>query len=346
LKRILIIGGGFQSLIIVKLLNEYGTCPTIIDSAILNGTISSYHVNSFIIDKVPFFLLSSTDVKKLEELLGQFDIVEKYIKPIVIKPGPLMDKIWAMKVNGSMEKPWPLKWTNALYYPKNGWYSILARLKHSLKYGHIPLRLKKINVKEKVIRLTHRKSLRYDILISTIPLNEFLDLINMNFINLSPNLRRLRYCHMVSLIHVIKGKSPDWIIGYYGGTGMLPHTLIIMSNISRAIVPQGYFTLHSLVSYSREKGLRAGFVEQVKSQLKRRGIISSLKDVIVERVFNIRYACINPRDVNDRLLRRIIDILARYNIMLYGRLACWREYNIAEVVENAKDVVDEISEII
>ena len=346
MKRVLIVGGGFQSLIITKLLNEYGSRPSIIDSMILGGTISSFKADSFIIDKVPFFLWSRDDVNKLCSIIGEFETVDVNIEPTILKPGPLLNKAWARKVSENIEKPWPLKWKGRLFYPKNGWYEIFHRFTTNLKYGHIPLRLKSINLNNKLLKLTRKSKTNYDILISTIPLIDFIKMIDLEALNLTPLNVDVKYSHMISISLGIRGKDPEWILAYHGGTGMLPHTMIVMSKVTKLIIPENHFTITSIISYSEERPLRAGFLEQVESQLKRRGIISSVKNIVVERVFNIKYACINPKDISDEYLTKLKNELSNYHVFLYGRLANWREYSISELIEEAKNIVNQISEIL
>jgi len=346
LKHILIVGGGFQSLIITKLLNEYGSKPSIIDSMILGGTISSFKADSFIIDKVPFFLWSKDDVNKLSNIVGEFETIDVDLEPTILKPGPLLNKAWARRVSENIEKPWPLKWRGKLLYPKNGWYEILHRFTMNLKYGHIPLRLKYIDLNSKLLKLARKSKTGYDILISTIPLVDFIRMIDLEALNLTPLNEGVKYSHMISISLGVKGKDPGWTLAYHGGTGMLPHTMIVMSKVTKLIVPENHFTMTSIISYSEERPLRAGFLEQVESQLKRRGIIPSIKDIVVERVFNVKYACINPKDISGDYLTKLKNELSNHHVFLYGRLANWREYSISELIGEAKSIVNQISEIL
>ena len=332
--KIAVVGGGLTGLLVIRVLNRLGYCPTLIEPDFaLGGLARGTVIGGNSVDAFPVFF-SDNDFKRLQELGLELNVVEIELTPTLLKHGPLKAKMWGYRKGSNelvkdLEDPWPIKWKGRLLYPRGGWSKLIASWEKTLDFKWIHESLSRIDVGGKKVKTYHGRVIVYDKLFYTLPLPEIPRRIGVEF-PFKP-----RTCHMVSISIFSKGKPGyDWITGFHGGTAILPHTIVYTTRIIDGV--EGYHSVSALISY-REEGLPAGFLEQTISRLRRMNIIGA--DVVAERVYNARYACINTSDIDEDVRRRLVEELGDNDIVLVGRRALWKEMSLGDLVENVLEQV-------
>ncbi len=328
--NIVVVGGGLTGLILIRALNMLGVEPVLIEpDFVLGGLARGEIVNGFSVDAFPMFL-DTYDIDMLRELGLEASYHRVEYKPVTLKPGPLKEKMWARPRNVRIEEldnPWPLRWVDRHYYPVDGWSRTLWAWEKKLKYKPVHESFKKA---VGGIALTyHGQRIEYNRLYYT------LDIVSAHEkLGVEPPLSKPLYCHMAAISLVVEGSPPEWILGFHGGTAILPHTIVVTSKLLRGFI-QDHYSVSSILSYG-EEGLRPGFLEQTISRLKKMKIVNGT--IRMERVHITKYACIKSGEL-DEYYNSIASIVNEKNIVLVGRKARWREMSLGELVSHIQDIV-------
>ncbi len=328
--NIVVVGGGLTGLIVIRALNILGVEPVLIEpDFVIGGLARGEIVNDFSVDAFPVFL-SSRDISKLAEIGLEANYHKVDYSPITLKPGPLKEKMWNRPKGISIEElddPWPLKWSNPGYYPVEGWSKTLSKWEKILKYKHIHESFKKIIGG---IALTyHGQRVEYKQLYYTLEVTDAHRKLGVEALSVKPV-----YCHMAAISLIIEGKPPEWVLGFHGGTAILPHTIILPSKLIKGFIERHY-SVSAIISYS-EEGLRPGFLEQTVSRLKKMKIING--NIRMERVHMAKYACIKSGELDD-YVDKIKNTLIEKRVILVGRKALWRETGLKELISHVQDVI-------
>ncbi len=331
--NIVVIGGGLTGIILVRVLNNLGYKPLLLDpDFVLGGIVRGDLVGDYVVEAFPVFLTSS-DVDLLRDVGLELDVVEVDLEPRIIRHGPLKAKMWGYRrrrIEGveSLEDPWPLRWKGKLVYPRLGWTKTISLWQDKLDYKWVHDGVKRIDVESKRIRTYHGQVLGYRLAYYTLPLTELEAKTGLTI-----GIPGLRYCHMVSL-SILSSSGVDWAIGYHGGTAILPHTIV---NMHVVLGEKNYANTIALISYDGEE-LPAGFMEQTISRLKKMNVI--LGNILAERVYTAKYACINSNDLRREDRVGLYEELLDKGIVLTGRRALWLEMSLGDIV---KDVIDKVT---
>ncbi len=328
--NIVVVGGGLTGLIIVRALNILGVEPILIEPDFrLGGLARGEIVNGYSVDAFPMFL-DEGDISKLAELGLETDFHKVDYNPVTLKPGPLKEKMWGRPRDVNIEElddPWPLRWRSPGYYPVSGWSRTLGEWERKLRYKHIHESFKRII--DRVALTYHGQRIEYKILYYTLEATDLYRRLNTPSIRSKPTS-----CHMAAISLVVEGEPPGWILGFHGGTAILPHTIIFTSRLLNSFI-EGHYSVSAIISYG-EEGLRAGFFEQTVSRLKKMKIING--DIRMERVHIAKYACIKSGEL-DNYIEEIKSSLNEKKVVLVGRKALWREMSIGELVSHVQDII-------
>ncbi len=327
---IVVVGGGLTGLIVVRALNMLGVEPVLIEpDFVLGGLARGEIVNGFSVDAFPVFL-SSKDIGRLEEIgLGASYHRVDY-SPVTLKPGPLKEKMWGRPRGISVEKlddPWPLRWSSPGYYPVEGWSKTLSTWGERLRYKHIHESFKKIV--DRVALTYHGHRVEYKRLYYTLEVINAHRRLGVGALSFKPI-----YCHMAAISLIVEGGVPEWVLGFHGGTAILPHTIIFPSKLTRGFI-EDHYGVSAMISYG-EEGLRPGFLEQTISRLKKMNIVNG--NIRMERVHIAKYACIRSGEL-DSYIDEIKNVLSEKKVVLVGRKALWKEMSIGELVSHIQDAI-------
>ena len=327
---IVVVGGGLTGLIVIRALNMLGVEPVLIDpDFVLGGLARGEIVNGFSVDAFPVFL-SSKDIGRLEEIGLEASYHRIDYSPVTLKPGPLKEKMWGRPRGisvGELDDPWPLRWSTPGYYPVEGWSKTLSTWEKKLRYKHIHESFKKIV--DGAALTYHGQRVGFERLYYTL---EVIDA--QRRLGVEALLSRPVYCHMAAISLIVEGEAPEWILGFHGGTAILPHTIVFPSKLIKEFI-EGHYSVSAIISYG-EEGLRPGFLEQTISRLKKMNIVNG--NIRMERVHIAKYACIRSGEL-DNYIDKIRKVLSEKRVVLVGRKALWKEMSIGELVSHVQDIV-------
>ncbi len=328
--KIVVVGGGLTGLLVIKALNMLDVEPVLIEpDFVLGGLARGEIASGFSVDAFPVFL-DSKDIGKLEEIGLDANFHQVEYKPLLLKPGPLKEKMWGRPHGVDVSKlddPWPLRWRSPSYYPVSGWSRTLSLWERRLRYKHIHESFKKSI--GGVAVTYHGQRIEYKRLYYTLSIVDA-----HRKLGVEPPSFRPVYCHMAAISLVVEGEPPEWTIGYHGGTAILPHTIVFTSKLLESFA-EGHYAVTSIISYG-EEGLRPGFHEQTLSRLKKMNIVKG--PVRMERTRLAKYACINSNELKE-YVDDIVGVLEEKNIVLVGRKALWREMGLGELVSHVQDTI-------
>jgi protoporphyrinogen oxidase len=236
---------------------------------------------------------------------------------------------------------------NTFRFPKFGgtgsiWNALSKRLPSEKQ--HFNKRLVRINTQNRNLFFEDGTSKKYEILISTIPLNE---LIYMS--DLSDNIKKHAKKLMFSSTHVvgvglkgIPGKhiaKKCWI--YFPESNCPFYRVTIFSNYSPNNVPDinKYWSLLAEVSESPRKPVSGDVVSDVCRGLNVTNLISSQEDIVSIWHCKLDYGYPTPFLGRDEVLMELHNVLEPLNIFSRGRFGAWKyevsnqDHSMAQGVE-------------
>lgn len=229
-------------------------------------------------------------------------------------------------------------------------FEVLARRisADKIKYG---CSVKSIDLKKKIVYFKKGKSVRYDFLINTIPLNEFLK----KSLNLDKKIKKLSgeflYNSVISIGIGIKGAAPSgktWI--YFPEKNIPFYRLSYISNYSPHLVPKrGYFSVLCEVSYSKRKKINVEKkVSDTISSVFKRGLAGRAAKSDIADIWHKteKYAYPVPFLKRDKVLNKIVPYLKERAVYTVGRLGLWKyetgnmDHSFMQGVEAAREILE------
>lgn len=229
-------------------------------------------------------------------------------------------------------------YNKVFYYPQEG--GIQSITDELLKHIRGRIFLKKevvgISLKEKRVDFRDGESLRFKILVTTIPLPELADIIEDLPSVLKNKLRRLLYISIFNLnLGIDRPNISDkhWV--YFPEKDYIFHRVGFFSNISRNAAPEGTSSLYVEVSHPGPKPPRHNkpcLKKRIIQDLKKAGILGDKDKIIAEKSYGIKYAY----PIHDKKRKHIVDqardLLKNYGIYSIGRYGSWRYMTMEECI--------------
>ena len=227
------------------------------------------------------------------------------------------------------------------YYPRQGGIGTLVKmLSRNLDNIHTESKIKKINLSKKIIKLDNNKEESYDILISTIPLPEFLKMIEMNtsYIFILNMIKKLKW---LSILNVNLGfkefpqiNGVHWI--YFPQEDIpffrisFPHTFLLNSD--------KVFQVSVDISYRGNNFHSEEKISQIISVLKNLNIIDGV-DIDAIEINNIKYGYVIFTKNTEEIKKIIFNYLKRYHVFCLGRYGSWDYMSMEDVILQARNFV-------
>jgi len=225
---------------------------------------------------------------------------------------------------------------NQFKFPKYGgtgaiWKSIGEKLpQEKIHFNHM---VEKIDTEKKTVYFTNGKSAQYDLLITTIPVNEFIGMANLK--HLQNSAKNLTY----SSTHVIgvglKGKPGEhlnkkcWM--YFPEDNCPFYRITVFSHYSpnNSADISKYWSLMGEVAESPEKPVdSAKVVEDTIKGMVNTKLIESEEQVYCNWYRRIEYGYPTPCLKRDKAVKAIIPELMKHSIYSRGRFGAWK-YEVA-----------------
>ncbi len=265
-------------------------------------------------------------------------------------PQPNLEEI----IDGALQpQPKPMGPNARFGYPLRGGFEALMRgwLKHLDKSRvWLNTEVMAIDPAARQAVLSDGREVRYEHLISTVPLPELLKLLPRLPADVQQAASQLR---AVSIRCVNLGIArPDlsdkhWI--YYPEETPVFHRLFIQSNASPHVTPAGCSSLTAEISYSPAKPLPdrgEALIRRVVEDCRAAGILRPSDTILVAGEVDIPYAYVVPDLRKEAAVARIQDWLRPQEIICAGRFAEWKYLNTDHCFLAGKRAAEQIEPLV
>ncbi|MCM8784041.1 MAG: FAD-dependent oxidoreductase [Candidatus Omnitrophica bacterium] len=226
------------------------------------------------------------------------------------------------------------------WYPKRGISDISLALAKEVKNIFTQCEIKKIDLKNKKVRLANNSWEKYDYLFSSIPLPELPKLIKDMPQEILSLCKKLRWNSIFNINLGIDGevKLPyHWI--YFPEKRFSFYRVGFYHNFSSKIVPKGKSSIYIEISYSKFKPINKKEIISVAiKDLIKVGILKGEENILVKDINDIKYGY-PIYDFNYEMARgKILDYLKEKNIISFGRYGSWRYMSMEDVLGEGEDI--------
>jgi protoporphyrinogen oxidase len=231
------------------------------------------------------------------------------------------------------------------YYPlKGGIESLPKAFASSLSNLHINREAYKIDIKEKKITFKTGEEIRYDKLVSTLPLNILANSIHPLPNDIKNSISNLRYNSVFNInIGVDRNLSDKhWV--YFPEPEYSFYRVGFSSNFSPYMAPKGTSSLYIEISYSDHvKPLdKTRAVEKVKQDLIKSRILNETDQILAEKYFDIKCAYVIYDKNRSKIVNQIKNFLNQNEIYTIGRYGSWEYSGMEDAIIQGKNIAAEI----
>lgn len=233
-------------------------------------------------------------------------------------------------------------------YPANGGISALP--KSFLKKGlNIFLNKKAvaIDLNRREIIFSDGVSVKYNVLISTIPLPELLGLMTVPK-DISAAGSKLKYNSILCVnLGVDKSNinSNHWI--YYPSPEYVFFRISFLKNFSKKMAPSGKSSIMAEISYSDDfKIEKDGIVERVICDLIKANILDAKDRIELKDIRDIKYGYVIYDYNRQKSVKKIKAFLGRHNIIAAGRYGSWEYQWMDDAILDGKRAANEAAGLI
>jgi UDP-galactopyranose mutase len=228
----------------------------------------------------------------------------------------------------------PLQSDSVVAYPAYGGYGeitqALARKVENLQFG---ARAVSVDVQRKQVTTEDGEVFHWGRLVSTLPVNELLKIMNGVPNYLIEDADRLEYVSLKLVLVVIGHPVDTEIQRIYLAQPHLPaHKVVINHNSSPYLRSLPHHGITGEVSYSAGKDLLPDIEGRFVKSIVELGIIKDVKEVLKTKVIDVRYAYPVPTPDRDNIVARIKDWLGEGGIYTVGRFGEWAYINADEAL--------------
>lgn len=254
----------------------------------------------------------------------------KWVGERVAAPEGIKEKF---DLEGGQRKP--LQADTVVAYPAKGGfgeiYKALAQKVSSIELG---VTVSRIDPSKKIVYTSTGQTYQYEHLISTIPVNEFIRMLD----NVSPEITalvsQLEYMSLKCILVAINHPVDTEIQRIYSGDNDNPaHKTAINHNSSDWLRGRKHHGIMGEVSYSEFKYMHRQDLEQwFLDCLKKMNIIKEFGEVMETRVIDVKYAYPVPTHNRVEIMDRTREYLRDASIYSLGRFGEWAYINSDEAL--------------
>lgn len=204
--------------------------------------------------------------------------------------------------------------------------------------------VKFIDLKNKTITLSNEQILHYDILISTMPLDNLLLLIKERSNNFLHKAADKLLCNSIMNINLgIKDRNisdKHWI--YYPETSFPFYRIGFPHNFSNSMTPKGCSSLYAEYSYlQKSHAWVRNNTKKTMSAIKKLYQLTD-QDIETECIIPISHGYVIYDHWRERNIKKIHAHLAKENIYSIGRYGAWKYASMQEAVLDGKAIVEKL----
>lgn len=231
------------------------------------------------------------------------------------------------------------------YYPRvGGIWTLIKSLEEGIKDKIITnFNVKKIKKEdEKWIILNGQEEKSYDKIISTIPIHNLVNVLNVP-VDVKIAVNNLKYNSLITImIGINKPKINDFTWLYIPDKDVLTHRVSFPSNYSSYVVPEGKSSVLAEITCNIGDGIWKikddDLIKKTISDLHRLKIINK-EDVCFVKVKRTKYAyVINDLDYRDNI-RIVRDYMSEVGIDIVGRFSEFKYLNMDDCIRSAMNYV-------
>ncbi|MFZ5845584.1 MAG: protoporphyrinogen/coproporphyrinogen oxidase [Patescibacteria group bacterium] len=214
-------------------------------------------------------------------------------------------------------------------FPKQGGTGEIWRraARRFLKHLTLTKAVVKINVRKKLVNFNDDSSESYDLLLTTIPLDLLLSLLDDSRIKSAPS--GLAYSSVTLVGLGLAGEPPEalrqasWI--YFPQREVPFYRATVLSNYAASNSPSGTWSLLTEISSSKYRPPPAGdLAQRVFASLVATKLISKKTEVISRWIHHAPHGYPTPLATRDAYLAQVLPTLERDQIFSRGRFGAWK----------------------
>jgi len=252
----------------------------------------------------------------------------KWVGERVAAPEGIKEKF---DLEGGQRKP--LQADTVVAYPaKGGFGEIYKALSTKVSNIELGVQVTRIDLVKKIVYTNGSKMFQYDNLISTLPVNELLNMMDGVSNDIQTEVNSLQYmslkCILVAINHPVDTEIQRV---YSGDTDNPAHKTAINHNSSDWLRNRNHHGIMGEVSYSEYKkfgrpDLEAWFIDS----LVKMNIIKSQSEILESKIIDVKYAY--PVPTHDRvfIMDKVKNFLLQSDIHTLGRFGEWAYINSDE----------------
>ena len=336
-----IIGSGLSGLKSYALLSkQLSSPPLIIDFTFGGSLVLPVDITklSRVVPKIPIFI--STE---LASFFPYCNIKCLPLEVIVLKEGDLIDKVKGYTTI-NVQRLWIyeiLKKNEVCFFiePNDCIFKSL-NIAGNTSLNRVRDNIRKIDVERKNIVTSQGLIIEYDFIVYTWPIHSLRNILaNISDISVNKMLATvdsaLNYVSIYSQLYLINEKISEQKISVFvhGTKTYRMHTTV------KVPISDNLYAIYVLTSYSKSYPLHAGIGEKLYSEAKKLGLINPAAIIDYADV-NITYGFLGTENLN--IVDELRQALGNYNIHLFGRIAEWREYDVATLLLKAVPTIPEL----
>jgi protoporphyrinogen oxidase len=255
-------------------------------------------------------------------------------------PKPSLEDLF----NGAFEDQSKRFGYNATFwYPSQGGIQALCDAFASRIHKiHLNEKVALIDQEKKTVVLESDKKLRYEKLVSTMPLNVLVSKLSVNLPGeITQAAQKLKHNSILIVNLGVQGEQltdKHWI--YLPEKKYSAYRVGVYSNFSKNLAPKGTTSYYVEISYQKEWQLdKQSTIEKAIGEMVEIGLIKKVEDILVKEVMDVECAyVIYDKDYSENR-KLVLDYLIKKDIFSIGRYGSWEYTGMEEAMKQGKDTV-------
>jgi protoporphyrinogen oxidase len=206
-------------------------------------------------------------------------------------------------------------------------------------------RISAIDLKKKELNVTGKGKVKFDTLISTMPLPELAKIIRPLPENIRGMFRKLRWNSIFNLNLGIEGTCQEgrhWI--YFPHKEAVFFRAGFFHNFSDNIVPCGKSAIYTEVAYSKNRPInKKKIIPRIIKDLKACGILSQKNKVSLLDINDIKYGYPIYDKYYVQATQAIKNFLSKNNIIACGRYGSWQYMSMEDAILDGRQAADKVA---
>ncbi len=232
-------------------------------------------------------------------------------------------------------------------YPKKGGIQVLPKALAEGSSIQLNTSFEEVNWRKKEVKLSNGKTIKYDSLISTVPLVELLKRTRRLPEEIAKLIPKLKWTSVLCVnLGVNRPKISDksWI--YFPENKFIFYRVGFPMNFTPHVVPKGCSSMYIEVAHLPLKKLNyksPNFLKRIRSDLEKCGILKKQDKILVTNFIPIHYAYVIYPSDRTKTLGTLFNFLEQNQIQSIGRYGGWKYSFMEEAILDGKKAAKAIT---